>query len=389
MASDTRRFYCCLLATTIAAVLLLPLAGLLWPRGDVFAATHHAGIKLMTLVLPHVPTPRLKVFPHSKIEHKIRVVKHLSPGAQVKKMASIAPASSAKASSSARATKLAVTPRKAKAERIASLPAPDASPLPRVFATLPLTKAPTITRVPAITAPIIAAPAASGVVAGNESSQGNTAKGEDTGKGSASGEGSGAGGVGKGQGAGGEPFGVGTGLPGLGGPRHVVYVLDTSGSMTSRIDRAREELRRTLSGLGPGETFNIVVFSDQVTPFAASLTSASALNIAQANHFLGTVQVDGGTNLEAAMREALELDGVNEVVLLTDGVPTVGETDFGKLAREIQKLNKNHARISAVGLLGQNPDGTDDSFEAEGLLRQITRSSGGSSEIVRLGTRSP
>ena len=383
MASDTRRFYCCLLATTIAAVLLLPLAGLLWPRGDVFAATHHAGIKLMTLVLPHVPTPRLKVFPHSKIEHKIRVVKHLSPGAQVKKMASIAPASSAKASSSAKAAEVTNTPRKAKVERTALLSVPGASQAPQLFAPLPLTMA------PAMTAPIIAAPAASGVVAGNESSQGNTAKGEDTGKGSASGEGSGAGGVGKGQGAGGEPFGVGTGLPGLGGPRHVVYVLDTSGSMTSRIDRAREELRRTLSGLGPGETFNIVVFSDQVTPFAASLTSASALNIAQANHFLGTVQVDGGTNLEAAMREALELDGVNEVVLLTDGVPTVGETDFGKLAREIQKLNKNHARISAVGLLGQNPDGTDDSFEAEGLLRQITRSSGGSSEIVRLGTRSP
>ena len=383
MTSDTRRFYCCLLATTIAAVLLLPLAGLLWPRGDVFAATHHAGIKLMTLVLPRIPTPRPIILIHTNIEHKIRVVEHLSPGARVKKMASIATASSAKASSSARATKLAVTPRKAKAERIASLPASDALQAPPLFAPLPFTKA------PAMTAPVITAPASAGVVIGNESSQGNTAKGEDTGKGLARGEGSGAGGGGKGQGAGGEPFGVGTGLPGLGGPRHVVYVLDISGSMTSRIDRAREELRRTLSGLGPGETFNIVVFSDQVTPFSANLTSASTLNVAQANHFLGSVRVDGGTNLEAAMGEALELDGVNEVVLLTDGVPTAGETDFGKLAREIQKLNKNHARISAVGLLGQNPDGTDDSFEAEGLLRQITRSSGGSSEIVRLGTRSP
>ena len=233
--------------------------------------------------------------------------------------------------------------------------------------------------------PVTTSPAAAGVAAGNagapgnSGSLGNSAKGEDSGIGRG----------GKDQGVGGEPFGVGIGLPGLGGPRHVVYVLDISGSMTSRIDRARDELRKALNGFGPDETFDIVVFSDEAAPFAANLMSASAVNVARANHFLGSLRVDGGTNLEAAMREALEITDVNEVVLLTDGVPTLGETDFGKLAREIQRFNKNHARISAVGLLGQNPDGTDDSFEAEGLLRQITHSSGGSSQIVRLGTKSP
>jgi len=169
----------------------------------------------------------------------------------------------------------------------------------------------------------------------------------------------------------------------------VVYVLDISGSMTSRIDRARDELVRALKGLGPDETFDIVVFSDEAVPFAPALSAATPAQVELASRFLRTVRVDGGTNLEAAMYTALGFADVNEIVLITDGVPTLGETDFWKLAGDVQKRNKNQARISAVGLLGRNPDGTDDSFEAEGLLRRITRESGGDSRIVLLGTKSP
>lgn len=178
-------------------------------------------------------------------------------------------------------------------------------------------------------------------------------------------------------------------MPGLGGPRHVVYVLDISGSMTSRIDRARDELVHALKGLSPDETFDIVVFSDKAVSFAPALSPATPPQIEGASRFLRAVRVQGGTNMEAAMRAALGFAGVNEIVLITDGVPTLGETDFGKLASDVQKRNKNLARISAVGLLGRNPDGTDDSFEAEGLLRRITRESSGDSRIVLLGTKSP
>ena len=384
MTSDTRRFFFCLLATTIAAVLLLPLAGLLWPRGDVFAATHHAGIKLLTLVLPPVRAarPKARIRPVVKAQPKRQVVKPRKPGARTRVYVPAAPNSSPPMPASTRVY-VPGKPRPAEAVKPKLTLPPAAMQVPSVpTPTLPVS-------VPQATSPKLEAMAPAGARADTRagSAPGSMDGGGGAGKGEASGSGGRA--AGNGQGAGGEPFGVGAGMGGLGGPRHVVYVLDISGSMTSRIDRAREELRRTLSGLGPDETFDIVTFSDRATPFSAILIPTSANSIAQANHFLGSVQVDGGTNLEAAMGEALGLANVNEVVLLTDGVPTLGETDFGRLAREIQKLNRNHARISAVGLLGQNPDGTDDSFEAEGLLRQITRSSGGTSMIVRLGTKSP
>jgi len=215
--------------------------------------------------------------------------------------------------------------------------------------------------------------------------------------GTAAGKGAGAGeGVGKGSGAGsgagrdaGEPFGIGKGMAGDGAPRHVVYVLDISGSMTSRIDRAEAELRRALNGLRPEETFNIVAFSDEVRAFDTGMAPATPEMVRRASTYLGTLQVDGGTNLEGAMIRALTRPGVNEVVLLTDGVPTEGETDFKALAREVRQLNSNHARISAVGMVGKNPDGTDDSFEAAHLLQQIAQESGGVAKIVTVGVASP
>lgn len=212
--------------------------------------------------------------------------------------------------------------------------------------------------------------------------------GEGHGSGGHAGQGEGSGnGNGAGRGNGGGPFGLGTGSGE--GPRHIVYVLDTSGSMTSRIDRARQELRDSLAGLQPGESFDIITFSDKVRTFDGQMDPATPEMVRRADYFLGTLQVIGGTNLDDALGRALSMQGVNVVFVMTDGVPTQGETNFRKIARNVRALNSSHARIYTVGLVGKNPDGTDDSFEATGLLQQISRESGGVSKIVPLGVAMP
>lgn len=221
---------------------------------------------------------------------------------------------------------------------------------------------------------------------------GHGAAGADTaGRGHGAGEGSG---TGSGIGAGsspdaGEPFGVGKGLAGDGGPRHIVYVLDISGSMTSRIKRAESEIRKALATLRPDESFDIIAFNNEVHAFDPELAPATPGMVRRASDFLDTLIVNDGTNLEDGMTAALSMPDVNEVVLLTDGVPTVGEQDFSKLARLIRRRNQNHARISAVGMVGRNPDGTDNSFDATTLLEQIAHESGGACEIVPLGVATP
>ncbi len=219
--------------------------------------------------------------------------------------------------------------------------------------------------------------------------------------GSASGKGAGAGsgtGTGTGAGAGsspaaGEPFGVGKGLAGDGAPRHIVYVLDISGSMASRIDRAETELRQAINGLRPEETFNIIAFSDEARSFDSGMAPATPSLVRKASDYLDTLRIGGYTNTEAAMILALSLPDVSEIVLLTDGVPTIGERNFATLAAKIRRRNHNHARISTIGLVGKNPNGGNDdyvdTFEASALLRQIARDSGGASKMVTLGTAEP
>lgn len=216
----------------------------------------------------------------------------------------------------------------------------------------------------------------------------STDVGDGNGSGGHAGRGTGSGaGDGAGRGSGGGPFGMGTGSGE--GLRHIVYVLDISGSMTSRIDRARQELRESLAGLQPGESFNIITFSDKVHAFDRALDPATPTMVRRASDFLDTLQVTGGTNLDDALARALTMQGVNVVFVMTDGVPTQGETNFRKIARNARALNVNHARIYTVGLVGKNPDGTDDSFEAADLLKQISRESGGVSKIVPLGVAMP
>ena len=182
----------------------------------------------------------------------------------------------------------------------------------------------------------------------------------------------------------GGPFGIGDGRT-AGRTRHIVYVLDISGSMGSRIGRADEELEGALRGLHTGETFNIVAFSGGSRVFDPDMAEASVGAAQRAAAFLHGLEIGGDTNLEDAVTRALMLRDVNEVVVLTDGVPTVGETDFAALARTVRRLNVRHARISTIGLVGRNADGTDNSFEAASLLQEIARDSGGESRLVPLG----
>lgn len=179
-------------------------------------------------------------------------------------------------------------------------------------------------------------------------------------------------------------FGIGIGAY-QGGPRHVVYVLDVSLSMPTRIRQAKEELQTALETLGQSETFNLVAFDKEAHPFQSSPASVTPNSIAQAEAWLDAQALGEGTNLEAALRFALGQPDVNTVVVLTDGVPTVGENNPDKLARLSRHLNTNRARIYTIGLVGKNPDGSDDSFQAAGLLQRLARESGGESRLTRLG----
>ncbi len=395
MTPDTRRLQYCLLAS------LLVNAGIWtgiarfgqWTPPVLAAPLHARAVRLVRLPKPAPVTP-LVVVPPPPTPPPPRATPKPAPKPKPKKLKrpgtrvhSSAPAPPAKAAGGSNAG------------APAPASAPPAAPPPPVIASekpSPWT----------VHNPVTVPPPSAIVTAGQYAARpappapkvadaGNGAGGSSAGKGAGAGQGTG---TGTGAGAGssadaGEPFGVGKGQAGDGAPRHIVYVLDTSGSMASRIDRAETELRQAIHGLRPDETFNIIAFSDEARSFDTGMAPATPSLVRKASDYLDTLRVGGGTNLEAALLLALSLPEVNEIVVLTDGVPTEGEDNFGALAREIRRRNVNHARISTIGLVGKNPSGGNDeyrdTFEAASLLRQIARDSGGASKLVTLGTAEP
>ena len=389
--SDARRLQLSLLLSLLVNAAALLLAGWFWhfqPLPAIAKRPHLQLVRVALVPVKPVPVPVPVAIPLKEAVPKLhpirpkRLPRHRRPGHHVKTSSPAPPAKMAGGSDAgAAAPPVPAAPPVhiltqnqparliVRSLPVALPPLPLPSFTPGAIETLPVPKA-----VPAV-----------------EASHG--AAGADTaGKGNGAGQGTG---TGSGIGAGssrdaGEPFGVGKGLAGDGGPRHVVYVLDISGSMPSRIGRADAEIRKALAGLRPDESFDIIAFNVSNYVFNdTGLTPATPGMVERASVFLDTLQVNDGTNLEAGMTAALSMPDVNEVVLLTDGVPTDGEQDFGKLARLIRRRNRTHARISTVGLVGKNPDGTDQTFDATQLLQQIAHDSGGACEIVPLGVATP
>ncbi len=138
-------------------------------------------------------------------------------------------------------------------------------------------------------------------------------------------------------------------------PRHVVLVLDRSGSMQGKkIEQARGALRFALGRLRARDTFNILTFSDHVDRFAPQPVAAGPDNLKRANAFVDDIIADGGTNIDAALRDGLaqfpERGSGNVLIFLTDGLPTVGETNPEIILKRAVETNAKKARVFAFGV---------------------------------------
>lgn len=138
-------------------------------------------------------------------------------------------------------------------------------------------------------------------------------------------------------------------------PRDVVFAFDTSGSMAGeKMLQARNALTQCVKSLRPRDRFNVLSFNTAVQGFDNGLLPATPENTARALAFVGTLEARGGTNIQSALRTALRLlDTPNRsamVVFMTDGLPTIGETDLGLIETEVKKANTAGARLYAFGI---------------------------------------
>lgn len=179
-------------------------------------------------------------------------------------------------------------------------------------------------------------------------------------------------------------FGQKPGLGGKGGdagaPAHIVYVLDTSGSMNQgdKIGKAKDALRKALLELKPGDSFNIITFDATVRWFAASLLDASRENIGLALQYVEAIQLRGGTNLSGGLEKALAHKDATHVFLLSDGEPSRGIVDPTQLRTAVKGWNQQSAQILTLAL------GLGEQFPGIPLLKGLADDNNGKFSYVNL-----
>ena len=132
-------------------------------------------------------------------------------------------------------------------------------------------------------------------------------------------------------------------------PKELVFVLDTSGSMSGfPIEKAKETMSLALDNLYPDDTFNVITFSGDTRILFDQPVRATKRNLARAQAFLASTSGYGGTEMMSAIKAALEPSNnqshVRIVCFMTDGF--VGN-DMDIIA-EVQKYK--NARVFAFGV---------------------------------------
>ena len=90
-------------------------------------------------------------------------------------------------------------------------------------------------------------------------------------------------------------------------PKELVFVLDTSGSMSGfPIEKAKEAMRAALVTLNARDTFNLITFSGETRILFPAPVAATPENLRIAREFLDSRSGSGGTEMMKAIRAALE-----------------------------------------------------------------------------------
>src|SRR5262245_29659100 len=139
-------------------------------------------------------------------------------------------------------------------------------------------------------------------------------------------------------------------------PRDMVLVLDTSGSMRGpKMDQARKALRYCLDNLTDKDRFGLINFATTVNKYKEKLTDSTSEQIAQAKKWVDDLEATGGTAINDALQQALEMRGNDEgrtftVVFFTDGLPTIGETNVDTILKNTLERNTASTRIFTFGV---------------------------------------
>jgi Ca-activated chloride channel family protein len=132
--------------------------------------------------------------------------------------------------------------------------------------------------------------------------------------------------------------------------REYIFVVDVSGSMDGfPLNTAKRLLRELIGQLRPTDFFNVVLFAGDAAALAPQSQQANQENIAHAIRLLEQQRGGGGTELLAAVKQAMNLPRATHVsrslVLVTDGYISGEQGVFDHI-----RANLHQANVFAFGI---------------------------------------
>jgi secreted protein with Ig-like and vWFA domain len=158
-------------------------------------------------------------------------------------------------------------------------------------------------------------------------------------------------------------------------PLNLVLLLDRSGSMerADRVRIVREAIQTLANQLKVEDRFSVVTFARTARLFADGVTGDKAGAIVES---LSGITPEGGTNLEDALRLGYETasrhfqnNGVNRVILFTDGAANLGDLSPESLRDRVETWRKRGVALDCFGI---GWDGLNDD-----LLEKLSRNGDG------------
>lgn len=162
--------------------------------------------------------------------------------------------------------------------------------------------------------------------------------------------------------------------------KDIVFVLDTSGSMADegKIEKARKALLFGIRTLRDGDRFNVINFAGDEHLMEARPIAADAAGKRRGEEFVNKLQPSGGTNINdsliASLKQFEKGSRPKMIVFMTDGLPTVGVTNYESIVANLKNARNIDVRIFPFGF-GYDVNTT--------LLDRIGTENGGISDYVQ------
>ncbi len=124
--------------------------------------------------------------------------------------------------------------------------------------------------------------------------------------------------------------------------RDWIFVLDISGSMQGKYATLAEGVNRALQTMSSLERFRIVVFNTSAQELTQGFVAATPENVRHYTDTVSAIQPNNGTNLYSGLQlglRSLDADRTNSIILVTDGVANVGETEQRSFIELIKKYD--------------------------------------------------